>query len=400
DTITADIAAFLRQRIGEAVVVRERRAGTANVAAWEALRQGDLHHEQAMSMTGAGDDSGAVPLLMSADSLYAVASALDPRWSVPHLGRARVAQAFAEQLADSRPAAAVREALGKPLPRHPRFDDEWMRAGLAETEQALRLDTTNPEAHELRGSLRYVWWLQGYSIAPESLSASEQDFRTAVAEAPSMARAWARLSRLLRYTGRFAEAEAAAKRALDADAFLLEARPVYRTLLFTALNLERYDEARSWCAQGLARFPTDAEFRHCELRILGWSGRGRAAIQQAWRLVDSLEADPAAQRSGQYPAERRLLLSTMYARSGDADSAHILLDRAHEAVGQDSTATWFFFAESNVRLLLGERHRALDLIARALAASPQLRDYVSRAVWFTSLHGDPTFRRLVGTSLN
>src|SRR6266702_3044577 len=33
DTITVDIATFLRQRIGEAVVLRERRVGTASVAA-------------------------------------------------------------------------------------------------------------------------------------------------------------------------------------------------------------------------------------------------------------------------------------------------------------------------------------------------------------------------------
>ncbi len=394
DTITADIAGFLRERIGEAVVLHERRAGTANVAAWQAVREGDVKREQGIAAVRSGDDSAASRLLRGADSLYEHAHTLDSRWSVPHLGRARVAQAFAELVAEARSPAAVQAALQTPIPRRPRYDDEWIRAALAETEEALRTATPNPEALELRGSLRYLWWLSGYSVAPESLAASEQDLRDAVGGMPTLARAWARLSQMLRYTGRFAEAEEAAKRALDADAFLLEARAVYRTLLFTALNLERYDEARSWCAQGRTRFPADVEFRHCELRILGWSGRGRGAIKQAWRIVDSL--DQTGTRTGVYPAERRLLLATLYARSGEADSARSLLREARSTSGQDSTAAWFLFAESNVRLLLGERRAALDLIARALAESPQLRDYVRRAVWFAPLHTDAEFRRLVG----
>ena len=394
DTITADIAGFLRQRIGEAVVLRERRAGTANVAAWQAVREGDALREQGIAAVRSGDDSAAGRLLRAADSLYEHARRLDGRWSVPHLGQARAAQAFAEYLAESRSVTAVRAALRSPVPEPPRFDDEWMRVALAHAEAALQMTTPNPEALELRGSLRYLWWLSGYSVAAESLAASERDLRNAVAGMPTLARGWARLSQLLRYTGRFAEAEDAATQALEADAFLLEARAVYRTLLFTALNLERWDEARTWCARGRARFPTDGEFRHCELRILGWSGRGPGAIRQAARLVDSLEHTSAGTRTGVFPAERRLLLATLYARSGERDSAQTLLRDARVAAESDSSASWFQFAEANIRLLQGERRAALELIARALASDPQLRDYVSRAVWFAPLHADPEFQRL------
>lgn len=394
DTITQDIAGFLRQRIGENLVLRERRAGTTNVAAWQAVREGDVLRDQAMATQRTGDDSTAARMLHTADSLYEQAHRLDSRWSVPYVGRARVAQAFAELIAEARAPSEVRAALRSPVPPHPRYDDEWMRIALAHAEEALQAGAANPEALELRGSLRYLWWLSGYSVAAESLAASERDLRAAVAGMPTLARAWARLSQLLRYTGRFAEAEEAAKQALAADAFLLEARAVYRTLLFTALNLERYDEARSWCASGRARFPADAEFRHCELRILGWSGRGPGAIRQAWRLVDSLEKGSSA-RTGVYPAERRLLLATLYARSGVRDSALVLLRDARIAAGSDSSAAWFRFAEANIQVLQGARRAALDLIARALATDPQLRDYVSRAVWFAPLHGDAAFQRLV-----
>jgi eukaryotic-like serine/threonine-protein kinase len=394
DTITADIAGFLRQRIGEAVVLRERRAGTSNVAAWQAVREGDVLQEQGSTAFRSGDDSAARRLLRAADTQYVRAHALDGRWSVPHLGRARVARTFAERLSETRSPSEVRAALRSPMPQTLRFDDEWMRVALAHAEEALRTSNgSNPEALELRGSLRYIWWLSGYAVAAESLAASERDLRAAVAGMPTLARGWASLSQLLRYTGRFAEAEEAAKQALEADAFLLEARAVYRTLLFTALNLEHYDEARSWCAGGRARFPTDAEFRHCELRILGWSGRGPGAIRQARHLADSLERSGTT-RTGAYPAERRLLLATLYARSAERDSALVFLRHARVAAASDSSASWFRFAEAHIRLLLGERRAALDLIARGLATDPQLRDYVSRAVWFAPLHGDREFLRL------
>ena len=397
DTITADIASFLRQRIGEAVVLRERRAGTTNVAAWQAVREGDVLQEQGIAAVRGGDDSAGRRLLRAADSQYVRAHALDSRWSAPHLSRARVARTFAERIAEARSPREARAALRTPVPQNPRFDDEWMRVALAHVEEALRTNGSNPEALELRGALRYQWWLSGYSVAAESLAASERDLRAGVAGMPTLARGWASLSQLLRYTGRFAEAEEAAKQALEADAFLLEARQVYRTLLFTALNLEHYDEARSWCARGRARFPTDAEFRHCELRILGWSGRGAGAIRQARHLADSLERSGTT-RTGVFPAERRLLLATLYARSGERDSALVLLRDARVAAESDSSASWFRFAQANIRLLLGERRAALDLIARGLSTDPQLRDYVSRAVWFAPLHGDPEFQRLTAVS--
>ena len=398
DTITADITGFLRQRIGEAVVLRERRAGTTNVAAWQAVREGDVLEEQGIAAFRRGDDSAARRLLRGADSQYVRAHALDSRWSVPLLSRARVARTFAERLSNSRSPAEVRAALRSTVPQDPRFHDEWMRVALAYGEEALRTSNgSNPEALELRGSLRYQWWVSGYSVAAESLAASERDLRAGVAAMPTLARAWASLSQLLRYTGRFAEAEDAAKQALEADAFLLEARQVYRTLFFTALNLEHYDEARSWCASGRARFPTDGEFRHCELRILGWSGRGAGAIRRARHLADSLERSGTT-RTGVYPAERRLLVATLYARSGERDSALVLLRDARVAAESDSSATWFRLAQANIRLLLGERRAALDLIALGLSTDPQLRDYISRAVWFAPLHGDPEFLRLTAAS--
>jgi len=397
DTITVDIATFLRQRIGEAVVLRERRVGTASVAAWETVRQADALREDAREAVRSGDDTRAGKLLSRADSLYARARVLDRRWAIPYVGRARVALAFAEQLAERRAGDVARNAATRPLPETPRYEDEWARAGVIEAERALALGSMNAEALEVRGSLRYFWWLNGYDSTDVSLRDAEDDLRTAVAAKASLARGWAKLSGLLRFTGRFADAEEAASRALDADAFLLEARPVYATLYYAALNLEHYADARTWCARARNRFPNDLEFAHCELRTLGWSGRGGSAIARGWRIVDSLDAAAPA-NTGTYPAERRLLIAMLYARSGDADSAGALLAASRNMSGQDSTAAWFLLAEARIRLLLGERQPALQLLLRTVAANPQLRNYIARAAWFAPLRREPEFVRIMGAS--
>jgi eukaryotic-like serine/threonine-protein kinase len=396
DSLTAEIAAYLRQRIGEAVVLRQRGAGATSVPAWELVQRADEVIEGARTLLRGGDDRGANAALLEADSIYARAGALDPRWVVPATARGRVALIVAEQLAEGRSPEAARQAAAQPLRVPPRFEDEWIRLGSAHAERALGVRRGDPEALALRGALRYLRWLQGYVSAPESLAAAEADLRAAVAAAPAMARGWEQLSLLLRFTGRFAEAEEAARRALDADAFLLEARPVYATLFFAALNRGRFDDARDWCVRARARFPADVEFAQCELRILGWSGRGRTALRRAWRLLDSLEAGRPDARSGTFAADRRLLLAAIYARGGAADSARRLVAAAGAASPGDTATAWFLGAAAYVHVLAGEREAALRLLARTLGGHPQMREYVARTPWYGALHDDPRFAALVG----
>lgn len=393
DSLTADIAGYLRERIGEGVVLRVRRAGTSSVAAWELVQRADALREDARALIRSGDDQESTASLSRADSLYRQAEALDRRWVVPVVAQGRVAQVMADQIAEARPLKDARAAAREPLPARLHFEDEWIRVGLVDAERALALQPDEPDALELRGSLRYLWWLRGYVVSPDSLAAAERDLRTVVTAVPSLARGWYRLSQLLRFTGRFAEAQQTAQRALEADAFLAEARPVYSTLYFAALNLGHYDDARAWCRRARSRFPTDLEFAHCELRILGWSGRGNGAIAQARRLVDSLEAGRPDATSGTFPADRRLLLAAVYARSGEADSARSLLVAARTAAAADTAAAWFRLAEAYDHVLLHEPQAALDLLNRTIAENPQLQDFVARSPWFVALHGDPGFVR-------
>ena len=396
DSLSADLARFLRVRLGEAVQLRTRRSGTKSVEAWRVLQQGDALRDEARSLLRLGEDPAAPSaLLLRADHMYVQAERLDPHWGVPIVERGRVALDLAE-LAPSRP---VTESRRNPLPADPAArtlaKDEWLQIALGHAEDALVLNADDPQALALRGTARYRLWAESYVTDAESVTAAERDLRIAVERDPLLARAWYELSELLRFTARFAEADWAARRALEADAYLAEALRVYYTLFYTALNRERFEEAQSWCRIGQARYPEDPGLRDCEVRILGWSSRGTAQVTKAWQLIAAIEAGRPAEQSGELWADRRLLVAAILARSGMADSAHALIRQARAGDPADTAAAWMTAEEAYIRVLLGETDEALRLLARVVEAAGQMRPYLAVSPWFEPLRGDPRFQALV-----
>jgi len=312
-------------------------------------------------------------MLDRADSLYARAETLDPRWVVPIEARGALALYRATH---ELPAAGI-----------------WVRRGIAHSERALALQPDAPEALSVRGRLRYFVWRHTPGSNPDSLrAAAEADLTAAVAGDSSLAPAWYTLAELYRYSGRFSEAEQAAREALDADAFLSEAYVVTSGLFFTALNLERYDDAREWCAKGARQFPRSSTFVSCAFRIVAWSGQGRAATADAWRLaavVDRVDTDP------EMLGDRHLLVAAVLARSGLGDSARAVIRRTRAAITSPAAQASLDYDEAYVRLLLGERDSALRLLGAFLRARPENRAYVAESPWFRLLHDDPRFQALV-----
>ena len=392
DSLTVDVANALRSRLGDEIELRTRRSGTRNVAAWEVVRRGDVLREDARALARDGELPTALRSLAGADSLYALAQQLDGRWSVPVVQRGLVAQTMAD-LADDPPAGW---SPPETLSTRPQYGPEWLLMGLRHAERALTMSPDDPEALALRGTLRFLRWERGYLTDTDSLTAGERDLRAAVTSEPSLARAWFRLSDLLRLTGRFAEADQAARRALAADAYLREARAVIASLFYIALHRERFDEARDWCSTGRHRFPANPDFQECELRVLGWSAQGRAAVTRAWTLIRERE-DDGPERGTPLWADRRLLVAAILARSHLSDSARAVLADVHFAMRGDTTAAWFAMAEANVHLLLGERDAALQRLRIALARGGKVRSYASASPWFRALHGVPAFDTLVQT---
>ncbi len=383
DSIVQDVATFLRQRLGQEIQLRERRAGTRSVTAWELVRRMQALREDARALVVANDALGAWQALRRADSLLALAETLDPRWTVPIVARGEVALNQAMLAGDMRPA-----------PPGPAVSFvEAIRRSLRHADKALTLHRGDPSALQLRGEIRYQLWLRtGQSVSDTLIAAAERDLRAAVEIDPGRARAWYTLSEVLQYTGRFPEADQAGRRALEADAFLAEARQIVERLLFLALNGERFADARESCALGQRRFPDDPNFYDCDLRILGWQGRGSGKIREAWRLwkaADARDSEPIVR------AERSLLVAAVLARSGLADSVHAVVRRARITAGADSLQPPLVYTEAYVRLLAGEVDRSLELLAAVLRASPQMRDYVAQSPWFRVLHQDARFRALV-----
>jgi TolB-like protein/tetratricopeptide (TPR) repeat protein/tRNA A-37 threonylcarbamoyl transferase component Bud32 len=373
DQLSVEVAQFLRERLGQEVRLRQRRTGTKSVAAWTTVRDGDEMENEARVIARGGDSTRGRLLLDRADSLYARAETLDPRWVVPIEARARLAL-----------YRAIHELRASAI---------WVRRGLEHSERALALQPGVPEALAVRGRLRYYVWRHTPGSHPDSLrAAAETDLTAAVAGDSALAPAWYTLAELYRYSGRFSQAEQAAREALAADAFLSDAYVVTSGLFFTALNLERYDDAREWCGKGARQFPRSSAFVSCAFRIVAWSGQGRAATADAWRLaavVDRVDTDP------EMLGDRHLLVAAVLARSGLGDSARAVIGRTRATIANPAAQATLDYDEAYVRLLLGERDTALRLLGKYLRTRPENRAYVAQSAWFRALHDDPRFQALV-----
>ncbi|MGH7569779.1 MAG: protein kinase domain-containing protein [Gemmatimonadales bacterium] len=393
DEMTAEVSRFLRERLGQEIRLREQRSGTKSIAAWQLMQRATEVAEEGWSHLREYDAPSSRPLFAQADSLFAQAVTLDRQWIAPVIARGWTAYARARVVWEEDFLARRGEGtLRRDSPTGVAFR-EWIRRGMDYAERALTLWPGAPEPLELLGVLRYELWLHYPPDDAEALVRSaEADLKAAVTARPLLARAWYTLSELYRQTGRFTEAAEAGRRALQADAYLTEARVVTSRLFFTALNRERFDEARVWCDEGVKRFPDALNFIDCELRVMGWAARGRRQAARAWRLLADIERRDT---TSSLWADRRMLIAAILARSGLADSARAVIRRTRAAVSNEFVRTNLAPVEAYVRLLLGERAEALRLLSMALVTSPQMRDYVAQSPWFRSLRGDPRFEALV-----
>jgi serine/threonine-protein kinase len=91
DTLAIEVAGFLRMHLGREVQLREDRAGTVSIAAWEQVQRAKEEVRQGAALASLDDAGAAIQLLTRADAGFRKAETLDGGWSAPTLGRARVA---------------------------------------------------------------------------------------------------------------------------------------------------------------------------------------------------------------------------------------------------------------------------------------------------------------------
>jgi eukaryotic-like serine/threonine-protein kinase len=373
DSVSTEVAFWLRERLGEQIRLVEGKRGTKSVEAWEAFQRAEeiRRRNEVALLTGAGTKTEIT--LIGADSALADAERLDPQWPAPVIARARNAYTIAFSV--------------------PQRMKEEVAEALRITERALRMAPRSPEALAIRGELllRQAWF--GLATNVDSLLArAEVDLRDAASARPDLARTWYALGDALYAEGRFADATESYQTALRADAFLGEARSVKSGLFFSMLQTERFDEARSLCTEAKRRYPDDPRFTECGLTLIGWTGRTEKDVGEGWRDLTRIEtADSTGILAAQW-CFRRMLLAAVAARAGLRDSATAIVTRTNQQRGARPRAA---SAEAYVHTLLGHQETAIALLREAVSTSPLARRYVAGNSWFRPLRGNPEFRALV-----
>jgi tetratricopeptide (TPR) repeat protein len=388
DELATSVARFLRQRLGHEIRLRTQEAGTRSTQARQSLLRAEELRQEAERLLSMPDSLGvpaALRTLASSDSLLRLAARYDPSWSDP-----LVLQGW----------NALQRASTRPEPEQASI----IRAAIQLAQRALPLDRTSA-ALELRGTARWrlVTVTKGTPASDSILVGATQDLRAAVTAEPTRATAWSTLSQILRFQGRFAEADLAARRALEEDAYLADAGKIIQRLYRSELAAGRYDEAERWCQRGHRDFPDDWHFVECQLTLLAADSSRAPDAASAWALIRHLElldpADRAAAAGRRYwPIHRQMLAAAVLARAGDADSARAVLARARILIGGDNDLRLsYLYDEAVVRLLCGEDARAVSLLSAYLAERPFLRTYVANDLFFRKLWSDPGFIALART---
>ncbi len=218
DSLASKVAEFLRVRLGEELRLRQEQASTHSVAAWSLVQQGEHARKDAEARLTRDDVDGAFSGFARADSLLALAERADPSWAEPVTQRGWLAYRRARLAGD-------RKALV-----------HWGEVAGGHAERALTLAPNDARALELRGTVRYLSWLQELApdpgALPKLLAAAKQDLEAAIQTDPSLASGYSTLSHLYYQTEDVPLAVLTARKAYEEDAYLAVAPDVLARLFF------------------------------------------------------------------------------------------------------------------------------------------------------------------------
>ena len=198
DRIADQVGFALRRSIGAEIDMRERRAGTKSIEAWEAAqRANDVVRREADLVVSAIGESKR--LYREADSLFLRAIELDPGWSYAKIKRGSLALRlwFHPDPPIGREDRNVPTDLSAPARKA-----LWNAKAISLANEVLRSDPGSAEALSLRRASRYGLMLatpRGDTLAP----VIEADLRAALAIRPDDANAWITLSLLQTERARF-----------------------------------------------------------------------------------------------------------------------------------------------------------------------------------------------------
>ena len=361
------------------MVIRETRATTGNVEAWGIYQRAQAEARDADALAATGDTTSAGRKSGKADSLLALAEQKDPKWPAPSTLRGwlyfRSSRMF--------PSAA------------PNYHATAISKGLEYADRAISLKPDDPDALELRGTLRYWKWLNNLGGSPSEaallFTSAEKDLRAAVEANSKQASAWTTLSHLLATKPSLGEAKLAAMRAYEADPYLSNANVTIWRLFTTSYELDDALEAKRWCDEGQRRFPNDYRFAECQLMYFTMKV-AQPDLPAGWAAVDRFVklSPPGMQPFNRLKGEMRMGIAL--ARAGLADSARRVMERARGDAAVDAGRE-LAQLEAIGRMVVGDKEEAFKQYSAYLASNPQVLEGMDpNDSWeFKEILQDPRF---------
>ncbi|HEX5439207.1 MAG TPA: protein kinase [Gemmatimonadaceae bacterium] len=382
DSVAHRVSLFLRERLGQEVAQLTSRIGTRNEAAWESFRHAKQTEAEIDALVAAHDVPAALAKASQADSALATVESIDRGWATPSTERAWLGYHMALFV----------------TPASPDFP-HWVRAGLTHDSVALARSPTDISAIEARGTLHYLQWLvnpPNPTAAAALLASAEHDLRTVTQANTQQASAWNTLSHLLINTGQLAEAKLAAENAYKADPYLRDVDKTILRLFLASLDLGIRSEAERWCKEGQIRFPHNYRFTECKLWLYALPAATPPNMAEVWQTYDDyVKVSPANVQSFD-KLKGKMMVALAYVRAGKADSAEAIANAVEGNPQADPTGELTNYA-SIIYAQSGDKDKALELIAKYLAANPQQRAFAARdqSWWLKDLRSDPRYQALV-----
>jgi tetratricopeptide (TPR) repeat protein len=376
DSLVAEVGRFIRDWLGTEIRSEQRRLGTRDVRSWEHYQLGNTTFREADRLYRKGETIAAFKLLSVADSLHAQAESGDRQWIDPTLARGWIAHW---------------RAIHNPFPGSDTAV-KWIGEAVRQATRILHLRPAHPEARELRGANHLQLVIEGRGDSATMVSA-ERDLRAAaVAANPFQARAWNSLSTALRWQGRSAEANVAARRAYELDAFAEWANDLLGQLCSTSFELSQVADAANWCQEGRRRFPEAFSFPYYLLIMMPLLAPEKLAVDSAWSLYRDLTRTTSPAELAESRPGWQMMVAAAIARAGWPDSARRVL-RAAERAGSSKADLAVYHAAA--LMALGDPERALDHLERYLRRFPANADMVAAHPSFAGLANHPRFQALV-----
>lgn len=390
DTVAQKARDLIVRQLGTEFQLGAERAETSSEDAWILSQRGEAAR-RAMEAASARSDSADIDRqYRAADSLFAAAAKDDAKWAEPEARRALLAYRRARMTRAG--PAVVRK---------------WVDVGLQHADAALALDRDNPDALEMRGTMRYYSYLANFeedaTRKARLMADAKVDLERAVAVNRTQAGAWATLSHLYNnFPGTSAtDVLLAAQRAYEADEFLSDAETVLSRLVLASYDLGQFDKANQWCTEAGRRFPTAFRAIRCKLIVLT-TDAVQPDIGEAWKLADSVTAAAPPAQKDYYRLNSDMLVAGVIARASKttpvlADSARHVIKRSEGDANVDPTRDLALYG-AIAATMLGDKDEAIRLLKLHLAVNPQkLAGFRADPGWqFRSLTSDPAYRQLVG----